>query len=258
MHSLRRHSPSLLAFRASLAVLTLLTVAGSVPIFACASRGGPDPQIETGRHAEVTADGLVRIRNTGFAHAWVKPGVVFADFDSVALAPLLVAYKRAPRSHGTPSTIEGNHLLNEQQLATFKRYFTDAFQREFSRDGAYELIVTPTDRTLILVPAIVDLVMLVSTDTNRIDESFSSSTALMTLLLDVRDARTGEVVARIAERRAARTPGSEGTNSLYRSDFVNTATAFRSTFGNWAGHLRDYLDRARQLAPIVAEPSPPV
>lgn len=246
MPSLRRHSPSLLALAATILAL------------ACASRGGPDPKVETGRHAELTADGLVRIRNSGFAHAWVKPGVAFADYDSVALAPLLVAYKRAPRSHGPPSTIEGNHLLNDEQLTTFKRYFNDAFEKEFAKGGGYELTVTPSDRTLVVVPAIVDLVVLVSTDTTRIDESFSSSTALMTLLLDLRDARTGEVVARIAERRAARTPGSEGTNSLYRSDFVNTATAFRSTFGNWAGKLREHLDRSRQLAPIALQSVPPV
>lgn len=239
-------------------LVQMLAAAGSILGIACATGGGPDPQFDTGSRAERTADGLDRIRSSGFSHAWIRPGVTFSDHDSVAFAPLLVAYKRKPRESGPASIIEANNPLNEEQLATFRRYFSEAFQREFAKSRHFEIVETPRARTLVIVPAIVDLVVEAPTDPARIDESFASSTAFMTLLLDVRDGATGEVLARVAERRSARTPGSQGTNALTRSDAVSAATAFRTTFGGWARSLRKVLDRVHEAPPIVPQSAPPI
>lgn len=214
---------------------------------ACGHGGGPAPILETGSKAQVTPDGLHRIRHSGFANAWVRPDAVFAEYDSVVLAPPLVAYKRTPRPRGTSEFSNvANHPLDEDQLATVKRYFAEAFAKEFARSEYFAFVDVPGERSLIIVPAILDLVVEAPTDRTRIYESFSASTATMTILLDLRDARTGEVLARFAERRAATTPGAQGTNSVFRDDHVNAASALRTTFRDWARTLRERLDRMRE------------
>jgi hypothetical protein len=234
--------------------LQLLVPAVWIVALACGHGGGPAPTLETGAATDVTPDGLHRIRNSGFANAWMRPDAAFSKYDSVVLAPLLVAYKRSPRPRGTAEFSNvANHPLNEDQLATVKRYFGEAFEKEFTRSGSFAYVMAPGERSLIIVPAILDLVVEAPTDPTRIYESFTSSTAMMTILLDLRDAQTGEVVARFAERRAAKTPGAEGTNSVYSGNTVNSASALRTTFRHWARTLRDRLDRIRERGSLEPE-----
>jgi len=227
--------------------LQLLVPAVWIVGLACGHGTSPAPTLATGSAAEVTPDGLHRLRHSGFANAWVRPDATFSEYDSVVLAPPLVAYKRTPRPRGTTEFSNvANHPLDEDQLATVKRYFGDAFAKEFARSEYFAYVDAPGERSLIIVPAILDLVVEAPTDRTRIYESFSASTAMMTILLELRDARTGETVARFAERRAAKTPGAQGTNSVFSDDYVNTASAIRTTFRDWARTLRERLDRMHE------------
>jgi hypothetical protein len=215
---------------------------------ACASEG-LDPVVETGGDAEVTADGLHRLRHAGFGDGWLRPDADFTSYDNIVVSPPLVAYDRTPRRNVTDVGMTPNFLLSEEQMASLKRQLVEAIGSEFARSAHYGVVETTGPRTLRVDAAIVRLVVRVPTDPapDR-DFVYSTSVAIMTLVLDVRDGETGEILARFADRREARPPGSNGTTTLTWSNPVNDSAALRITFRRWARVLREKLDRLQEMA----------
>jgi hypothetical protein len=215
---------------------------------ACASEGF-DPVVETGGDAEITADGLHRLRHAGFEDGWLRPDANLAAYDTIVVSPPLVAYDRTPRRNVTEVGMTPNFLLSQDQMASLKLQLVEAIGSEFARSAHYAVVETPGPGTLRIDPAIVRLVVRVPTDPapDR-DFVYSTATAILTLVLDVRDAETGEILARFADRREARAPGSNGTTTLTWSNPVNDSAAVRITFRRWARVLREKLDRLQEMA----------
>lgn len=215
----------------------------------CAGGGGPPtPVIETGPDAKVTADGLYRLKYSGFRNAWVKPDVDFGAYDAIVLETPDVAYKRKPRRSRPSSSSFGNFALTDEQMAAFKSDLLEAFRSEFLKSGFYEVADAPGPKVLSIKPGIIDLIVNVPTDRpiGR-DRVWTTSTAVMTLMMELRDSETNEILARIGERREARMPGANGTTNLYWSNVVTDTEAVRSTFARWARILRQQLDRIQEV-----------
>ncbi len=236
-------------------LLGLIGVLAATTALSCAPGPASQPQMETGPDAEVTPDGLHRLHHSGFQLAWVKPDVVFADYDSIMLTTPQVAYKRPPRRHSRQMS-NPNFALSDHQMQQFKQALVDAFEVQFAKSEFYEIVDEPGPTTMLIEPAIIDLVVLVPTDSRPVSEmTFSTSTARMTLLMELRDSQSGEILARVAERREARRPGTTA-NTLTWSNSVNDAAAVRSTFKRWARVLREQLDRTHEITPSQPPPEP--
>lgn len=228
---------------ARLRVLAL--AAAAVFAASCTTEGGRRPVLETGPGAETTADGLHRLDYSGFANAWVRVDAPFSSYGTIVLAEPLVAYERTPHRYMSNYGVNPNFPLSDTQMATLKRYFRESFEEEFAKSDHFRLVDEPGPDTLHVVPAIVDLVVLVPTRSRpSTNQTFSQQFAYMTLLAEVRDPQSGEVLVRVADRQAARPPGSNQTTSLSWSNGVNDAAAFRNTFRGWARALRQRLDEA--------------
>jgi hypothetical protein len=211
----------------------------------CTTEGGRRPVLETGPGAETSPDGLHRLDYSGFANAWVRADAPFSAYGTIVLAEPLVAYERTPHRYMSNYGVDPNFPLSDSQMATLKRYFRESFEEEFARSDHFRLVDEPGPDTLHVVPAIVDLVVLVPTRSRpSTNQTFSQQFAYMTLLLEVRDPRSEEVLVRVADRQAARPPGSNLTTSLSWSNGVNDAAAYRHTFRGWARALRQRLDEA--------------
>jgi hypothetical protein len=70
----------------------------------------------------------------------------------------------------------------------------------------------------------------------------------MTLLMELRDALSGEILARVSDRREARAAG-RGPNDLYYSTAVSQAEDVRRVFRRWARILKARLDQIHELEP---------
>lgn len=236
---------------------TIAALAVGSAVLGCSGSALPPAELDTGPDAQMTADGLYPLRGSGYQLAWAKPDVDFAEYATIMLSEPQVAYKRTPRRRSGGSMADPNFALSESQMTRFKEALVEAFQREFRNSEFYQVVDTPGPDTLLIETAIIDLVVLVPTETRPMSEThFSTSTAVMTLLMELRDARSREILARIAERREARTPGNRGGSTLTWSSSVNDATAIRSTFRYWAKILRQRLDRLHEVAPTTAPPDP--
>lgn len=222
-------------------------------IFACANRPPPKMEIETGPGAEITADGLHRVSNSLFEDAWVKPDADFAAYDEIMLDLVSISYKRKPTTTRYPRT-GSNFALTEPQMEDLKRYFREAFAKELSQGEHYELVETPGPQTLRVAAEIIDLVIKVPTQVSTGSERlFTSSTGEMTLLMELRDALSGEILARVSDRREARAAGrGRGLNDLYYSTAVTQAEDVRRVFRRWAQILKARLDQIHELEPTTS------
>jgi hypothetical protein len=219
--------------RSIMGLCVLLLTGG---LLACANGGN-----------EVTADGLERLRRTGFRNAWVKPDATFSEYTQITLAEPTVSYRRTPRATRAGRSGPGNFALTEPQMALFKKLLVEAFASEFQRSQHFTLSSEPGPDVLRVEPAVIDLTVRVPTQGRAGRETILvTSTAEMTLLMELRDSESGEILARIADRQEARQAG-RGFNDLYWSNTVSDVDAVRRTFRRWARILRERLDAVHSV-----------
>lgn len=188
-------------------------------------------------------DGLVRQPNTRLDAVFLRPGVSISSYTTIMLAPADVQFadnwdpSRAGRS--------GARRLDTADILAIKANLSTMFGEIFTSEltsGGYKIVTEPGPDTLLVVPAIVNL-FITAPDTASAGRSrtYTANSGQMTLVLEVRDSVTGEVLARVVDGRSGRTSGfMTVTNRV-----TNTADA-RRAIQIWASALRNGLDTLRQ------------
>ena len=188
-------------------------------------------------------DGLVRQPNSRLDAVFLRPGVSVSSYTTIMLAPADVQFAENwdPNRAGRNSARRVNAadiLAIKQNLSTM---VGEIFTNELN-SGGYKIVTEPGPDTLLVVPAIVNL-FITAPDTASAGRSrtYTANSGQMTLVLEVRDSVTGEVLARVVDGRSGRTSGfMTVTNRV-----TNTADA-RRAIQIWASALRNGLDTLRQ------------
>ena len=196
--------------------------------------------------SDATTEGLKRLERSGFRDAWVRPGTDFADYTKITLAAPEVRYRREPRDTRYRSS-SSNFALSEPQMESFKRYLTEALEAELAKSDHYELSPSSGPEVLLIQPSVIDLVVKVPTfrEPGR-SNFFTRSTADITLRIELRDSQSGDILARMEDRKEARQVGRMMTD-LYWSNSVSDAAAVRNVFRRWARILRRHLDEVHSV-----------
>jgi hypothetical protein len=185
------------------------------------------------RNLEVTHDGLERVPNSRVERAWVKPGVDFSQYTEVALLDCFVAFRRNWRMSHSGVRQRDMERITSTLSEEFRTVFTEVLEK-----GGYPVVEEAGDRMLLIRPAIIDLdVAAPQTSTGGRSDSFTASPGVMTLVLELYDSVSNEILARAIDRRRARNAGSirwttAGTNR----------DAARKILRHWAGLLVSRLD----------------
>ncbi len=185
------------------------------------------PVVPEATAENTTEEGLVRVENTRFDEVYVRPGFDLTDFDTVILAPVSVSYKSS----------RPDNELNDRQLDLMKRYFSEELEAVFSEGGRYELTGTTDATTMRVHAGISDLEINVPTDRPAIHRNvvFVASSGQMTLVADIYNAQTKELLARIKDRRQAQQQWHKATSVAEWSEV-------RTAFNYWARIARDRID----------------
>jgi hypothetical protein len=130
----------------------------------------------------------------------------------------------------------------ERIKAEIAGLFRTTFTEKLESDGGYEIVHAPDDGVLLVRPAIIDL-DIAAPDTGSAGRSrtYTASSGVATLYIELFDSVTGDILARAIDRKAARTAGSFLT---YTNQVTNRADA-RRALGSWADMLRTRLDKFR-------------
>lgn len=230
-------------------------IGGSALLLACASKS-VDPEFVYDKDARAaTADGLYRVEYWGFGAAFVKPGADLQRYDKIVLKEVEVSYKRPPhRARQTDDVLErGNYELSPEAMSQIKKYFHDVFAKELGKSKVYKLTDQPGPDVLRVSGYIVDLdvtaVPFRDQEPGEID--YGRSAGELTMILDVRDSKSGEPLVRTADRSSLDYAAGMG---MRQSNPVQNSAAVRELFEREAQRLREHLDKIHQY-PEIPEPS---
>ncbi len=183
-------------------------------------------------------DGLVRQPNTRLNAVFVRPDAEIPAFRSVLLDPVSVSFASNWEANARRSSVSrrldaGDVQAIQDGLATL---FRDTFRDELAR-GGYQLVDQPGPDTVRATAAIVDLFIAAPDTMTPGTRTYTANAGRMTLVLELRDSVTGEVLARVVDTQTARNAGMWTiTNRV-----TNTADA-RRAITTWATALRRGLD----------------
>jgi hypothetical protein len=188
----------------------------------------------------VTADGLERVRIKGVEQVYRAPGASLSGYTRVRIEPVEVAF----RKDFDPSRTTSRLKLTAKELEPLRQRTGILVREEFSRElerGGYDITEEAGPDVLEVRARIADLyVNAPDTMEPGRSYSFTMSAGEMTLVLELRDSETGQVLARAYDRREARETGQ-----LNWTTSVSNEADAREIARRWARILRQRLDAAR-------------
>ena len=185
------------------------------------------------RNLEVTHDGLERVPNSKVERAWVKPGVDFSQYTEVGLLDCFVSFRRNWKMNHPRVRTRDMERITSALSDEFRTVFTAELE-----NGGYPVVTDANDHVLLIRPAIIDLdVAAPDTMSAGRSDSFTASPGVMTLVIELYDSVSNEILARAIDRRRARNVGNiQWTTSITNRD------AARKILKRWANLLVSRLD----------------
>jgi len=174
---------------------------------------------------------------------YVRPGASLKAYKRVRLEPLQVAFDKNWRPNDNTS-----QLSQKMSARDFDRIksnlaagFEAAFKEELSR-GGYTVVSEADDDVLTVVPFVVDLsISAPKTNTSSGPSyTFVAEQGRMTLVAELRDSSTNQVLARAVDKAVA-----TQANAFQMANDVTRSGAADDAIRRWARALRSALDEAK-------------
>jgi uncharacterized membrane protein len=218
----------------------LVAFAAVLILVGCSS----EPTIQTGPGAETTFDGLVRIDNARFAAAWIDPEIDVKQYNKIIPGGAEFEFRAAQKvsasaaRHGNQSEFWISDA-NKQRLAEL---VSEVFAEELQKSKYFTLAEEPGPDTLIVTGALHDIVSKVPPEDVGRSEIWLRSLGEATLVIELRDSLSNEVIYRAVERRAVENVGSQ----MIRTNTATTWAEVRRWARRWAVSLREGLDSVHE------------
>ncbi len=177
------------------AALRISAVFLSSLLIACAST---DSTIS----AQLDDDGMMRIYQTSRGELWLRPDTHFASYDKLLIEPLTVSYHA--RGHfDYPGLRETDFQFDAIELARVEDRFNKAITEVWMSKEDRSMARKPGPDVLIMTPSITDLFLYASIKDVRLarDRSMVRESSKMVIRAELRDGESGQLLARIADRR---------------------------------------------------------
>jgi hypothetical protein len=181
-------------------------------------------------------DGLQRVPIRGSGTFWVRPDVDLRAYDRVALKPISIEYKRAPRHYRIDAPNKGV-LLTERDRERLQRSFYDAFKTGLASGQGFGPASQPDPGLLWVSTSLVDVVVRHNNDPGADELSWVQNFGEMTLRVEFSDGETGETIARFEERRTIG-PSGNFIDSVFRLDHYTYWNTIRANFDRWSELVR--------------------
>ena len=196
------------------------------------------------QQVEGAAD-LEKVKRAKFRETYVNTGVDFSKYNKLYLGDALFDYRdvgpaQRSRTYSSSKSVFG---ISEADRQKFEKYVDEAFMKEVVKGKKFKVVDTIDDNTIIMRGAVVDIVSRVPPEFAGRSEIYLASVGEATLVLEFIDGKSGEVLARIAERRALGRPGG-GIDMMMPTSSVSVWADVRRWASGAARRLRGELDSA--------------
>ena len=211
-------------------------------------------EYETDGHLPTsTGERLYKVRATEVSALYLKPGIYFSSYHSVAVRPVALSYAEPPAIPTVYTRKPGNFRLRLGASDRIRRELRDALISELHRDGGWRVVPEPqpTPGGLVVYAHIVGLRWETPPELGS-ESLYVRRTGVMGLQLDLRDTQTGALLARISDARAIK-PMDVGAEGAFESSPVNNWAGVRNVCTRWGWVLRETLASLRQLPPLTIQ-----
>ena len=189
----------------------LLVLFCSLSLFAAMAQGQ-----EQDRTLGTIDDGpdLEKVKRAKFRETYVNTAVDFTQYNKIYQGEALFDYRDAPppqryRSSFHTRSRSGIYGISEKDKERFEQMVSEAFDKELAKGKQFTITDTIDENTMYLRGALVDIVSRVPPEFTGSSEVYLATVGEATLVLELLDGRSGEVLARIAERGRIGRPGGQ-------------------------------------------------
>jgi hypothetical protein len=197
--------------------------------------------------SELTHDGLQRIESKRFALAWVRPDAHFGGYKKLIVLPAEISYKDPEKARKTynagMSRGDDTYLLSESRMERLRKALRETFNDEVVEKGGWELTDQPGPDVMIARGGLIDMVVRVPPMTGGRSRIFLDTFGEATLVIELYDSQTRQILARIADRDAAESPGERMGSDM------SAPSEVRRMFRAWAKRFHEALDEVRTRMP---------
>jgi len=160
---------------------------------------------DSSRHAE-----LEKVK-AAFKETWVHPDADFTQYNKLYLWEAQFEYRDVGPAQKTRSSMMNSRKrefgISDADRLKFEEVVSEAFVKGVQRGKRFELVNEVGPNTIIMRGGALDIISKVPPERIGRSEIYLASIGEATLILELIDAETGEVLAVVAERRAMGKPG---------------------------------------------------
>ena len=216
-----------------------LSAAAGLALLWYAAGTGAQLILATGPDAEVTEEGLHRVDPSIMEAAWVRPDLDLSRYSRLLLVPTGVQFREvANRSYNVRTRASASEFpLDDDKKEWLRELWRRAVDARFAQEQSYELHDAAGPDVLVVQGLVADVVSRIPPELVSSDYSFISDPWSVTVVLELRDGGTNELLARTIDRRNAEGFIDVGTVWVRTEDLVEL----------WADGLFDRLEQLSDL-----------
>ena len=198
---------------------------------------------------EGVKEDLVKAKSK-FKETWVKPDADFTKYNKIKYGEAGFQFRDVGPARRTSSTMRNSNktifaVLDADKLR-FEEEVSKAFGKEMERSKTFSITEQSGSGTLILHGAVVDIISRVPPPTVGRRDLYLSTIAEGTWILELEDAETGHIVARVSERRKIQRNMGGIDETTMRANTVTIWAEVRRWAQRGAGKLRRELEKAQK------------
>ncbi len=193
--------------------------------------------------ALMSQGGLQKIKVKGIELAYAKPGATLASYTQVKLDPVQVTFAKDwnPTPPGSPFPI--TTAQRESIRKNVARIVYQAFDKELQRRNGYPVVTNAGPHVLGIKVYVINVYVTVPAVLTPDAATFSVASAGQgTLVLQLYDSQTYQILARVMDAQAAQSAGP-----MLLSNSVTNQVQGEIIADRWAKILRDTFDRAHDI-----------
>lgn len=148
---------------------------------------------------------LEKVKRSKFRETYVNTEADFTHYNKLYLGDAHFDYRDVGESRRNRSSMSTSSRsvfgIADAEREKFEKIADEAFIKELEKSKTFTIVDTLDEHTIIMRGAVVDIVSRVPPEFVGRSEVYLASVGEATLVLEFLDGKTGEVLARVAERR---------------------------------------------------------
>ena len=185
---------------------------------------------------------------SGFRETWINPNTDWTQFDKLYLWEAEFQYRDVGPARRTRSTMMNTRQrefgILDSDRQRFEEVVSEAFVKELQRAKNFTIVDEIGPNTLIMRGAALDIISKVPPETIGRSEIYVANMGEATLVVELIDAKDGEVVAVVAERRAIQSGHGRIDEFTMPANRTTVFAEVRRWANRAARRLREELDKA--------------